>query len=225
MVAERELREALGLTKKLTSAELFDVEGQTPLSDEDLLGLIPEHIETRAQLNEWEAANIMLARRQLARRKQAFDVSSTAGLIALHRLMFGRTWTWAGQYAKSLTQFSDPRTPRSVQLHELVANTNETLRTSNRSPADLDEIAMRFHHRLTQIHAWPNGNGRHAREATDQLLRRLGRRPFVWGADEPLIAKGDVREAYISALKAADAGDFSHLRLFLRSPGREPEKT
>ena len=32
-----------------------------------------------------------------------------------------------------------------------------------------DEIALRFHHKLTWIHAFPNGNGRHARLAADLL--------------------------------------------------------
>jgi len=223
MVVNRELGATLGLRNQFKSAE-FEVEGQTPLSDEDVLGLIPEHIETRGQLNQWEAANIKLARKQLAKRKRAFDVLSTKGLIDLHRLMFGKTWRWAGEYAKSLSQFSDTRTPRSVQMHELVANTEETLRTSKRSVADLDEIAMRFHHRLTQIHAWPNGNGRHAREATDQLLRALRRPVFTWGSEEDLAAAGETRKTYIAALKAADSSDFSKLRSFVRSPGPQSEK-
>ncbi len=33
-----------------------------------------------------------------------------------------------------------------------------------------DELAARFHHRLVQIHPFPNGNGRHGRISTDGLL-------------------------------------------------------
>ncbi|MEM5478155.1 Fic family protein [Pacificibacter sp. AS14] len=32
------------------------------------------------------------------------------------------------------------------------------------------EAAARFHHRVVQIHPFPNGNGRHARIAADVLL-------------------------------------------------------
>jgi Fic family protein len=41
---------------------------------------------------------------------------------------------------------------------------------------EVDEIAARFHHRLVWIPAYPNGNGRHARLATDLLL--VGREGF-----------------------------------------------
>ena len=33
-----------------------------------------------------------------------------------------------------------------------------------------DELAVRFHHRLVQIHAFPNGNGRHGRIAAEYLV-------------------------------------------------------
>lgn len=48
-----------------------------------------------------------------------------------------------------------------------------------------DEIAIRFHHKLVWIHAFMNGNGRHARLMTDMLLtEELEQRSFTWGASE-----------------------------------------
>lgn len=217
MVADGELGAAVGLERKVTAAELSHASGQTPLTDDDLIGLIPEHIETRGQLNEWEAENITLARRAIATRKGAFDVLSPEGLIELHHLMFGETWRWAGEYASSMNQFTDPRTPRSVQILQLVDDTREMLRTSTQSADDLDEITMRFHHRLTRIHPWRNGNGRHAREAADQLLLGQGRPRFTWGSGADLDAVSNVRTRYITGLKAADTGDYSQLRAFVRS--------
>ena len=85
----------------------------------------------------------------------------------------------------------------------------------------LDEIAARFHHRLTQIHPFRNGNGRHARLMTDLLLRENGVEPFDWG-NADLVAPGDVRDRYISALRAADARDPSLLFRFVRSGGGKP---
>lgn len=202
---------------KLTAEELSNVPGQTRLEDEDLEGLIPQHITTREQLNEWEAENIKAARRRVETMKGGFDVLSVDALIELHKMMFGLTWKWAGTYAKRLSRFTDVRTLRSIQLRELVENTREMLNRSDGSEAAIDEIAARFHHQLTQIHPWPNGNGRHAREAANELLRRHGRPPFTWGSGDNLQALGTARERYIAALRAADKGDFSALLAFVRS--------
>lgn len=80
----------------------------------------------------------------------------------------------------------------------------------------LDEIAARFHHRLTQIHPFPNGNGRHARLMTDVLLKVNGAEPFDWGNSD-LVAPGAVRDRYIDALRAADGRDCVPLLRFVRS--------
>lgn len=45
------------------------------------------------------------------------------------------------------------------------------------------EAAARFHHRLVQIHPFPNGNGRHARIATDIFLEDYyGHPPIQWAS-------------------------------------------
>jgi Fic-DOC domain mobile mystery protein B len=80
----------------------------------------------------------------------------------------------------------------------------------------LDEIAVRFHHRLVQIHPFPNGNGRHARRSADLLVIRLGKERFSWGQVN-LQAGGDVRRRYIAALQAADHHDITPLLRFARS--------
>ena len=77
-------------------------------------------------------------------------------------------------------------------------------------------MAARFHHRLVWIHAYPNGNGRHARLATDLLLESLGQPPFSWGQDN-LVDAGETRQRYVDALRAADKHDFAPLNTFVRS--------
>lgn len=79
-----------------------------------------------------------------------------------------------------------------------------------------DEIAVRFHHRLVQIHAFPNGNGRHARLMADLLVMRLGGERFSWGSAN-LQDAGEVRRRYIAALQAADNHDIGPLLAFARS--------
>lgn len=84
-----------------------------------------------------------------------------------------------------------------------------------------DEIAIRFHHRLVAIHAFPNGNGRHARLMADLLVKRLGQPRFSWGrrrlAQASLTDATPVRHDYIAALQAADARNIVPLLDFARS--------
>jgi fido (protein-threonine AMPylation protein) len=87
-----------------------------------------------------------------------------------------------------------------------------------RTAYPLDEIAVRFHHRLVQIHLFPNGNGRHARLATDLLVRDLGLAPFTWGGtDDDLITASTTRGRYIDSLREADGGSVESLMQFVRS--------
>ncbi|MDD3483853.1 Fic family protein, partial [Azovibrio restrictus] len=78
-----------------------------------------------------------------------------------------------------------------------------------------------FHHRLVAIHAFPNGNGRHARLMADLLAERLGRPRFTWGSrrlvNESLTDASPIRRDYIAALQAADARDIAPLLAFARS--------
>jgi hypothetical protein len=44
--------------------------GATPLDPNEAVGLIPEHINTQAELNEWEQANILEAESWIAKRTE-----------------------------------------------------------------------------------------------------------------------------------------------------------
>src|SRR5258708_1905706 len=80
----------------------------------------------------------------------------------------------------------------------------------------LDEIAIRFHHRLVLIHAFPNGNGRHARLLADLLAMKLGNSAFTWGSAS-LVKDGEASNQYLEAIRAADNGDIQPLFRFARS--------
>jgi Fic-DOC domain mobile mystery protein B len=74
------------------------------------------------------------------------------------------------------------------------------------------EAAARFHHRMVQIHPFPNGNGRHARIAADILLEEVyGHPPVTWASGFDLQADNERRTAYIAALRAADRAYFQPL--------------
>ena len=80
-----------------------------------------------------------------------------------------------------------------------------------------DELAVRFHHKIVQIHPFPNGNGRWSRLAADMLVTAQDGTRFSWGRAD-LQASGDVRKRYIDALHAADNHKFfAPLIAFARS--------
>ena len=189
--------------------------GATLLDPNEIDGLIPDHLETQAELNQWESVNIGDAERWASRRR-VVDVLSTKALQDLHRRMFGRTWRWAGTYRTSDKNISPYRWTHVPELMEnLVGNTRARLDSSDKSSAALDDIAMRFHHELVHIHPWPNGNGRHARLATDLLLRSWSRPLFTWGSSASE-SDADLRARYITALRHADGGDYTLLMQFVR---------
>ncbi len=193
-----------------------DHAGATPLDSEETEDLIPGHLQTQVELNQWEALNIADATRWALRRRDV-DVLSPAALKELHLHMFGQTWRWAGTFRQSDKNLSPYRWTQIPELIEnLVANTLVRYESSDKSAETIDEIALRFHHELVRIYPWPNGNGRHARLATDLLLQSWGRPPFTWSRGD-LGSDGDLRARYISALRSADERDYALLRQFVRT--------
>ncbi len=78
------------------------------------------------------------------------------------------------------------------------------------------EAAARYHHRLTQIHPFVNGNGRHARISADTLLKEYyDLLPIDWAKGNNLEISGARRNDYINALRAADAQRFDLLFVFV----------
>ena len=107
-----------------------------------------------------------------------------------------------------------------VQVHEIrerfVALCGDVRYWIENSTYPPDEIAVRFHHKLTFVHPFPNGNGRHARLIADVLLIKLGRPAFTWGSAN-LVKEGEARKNYLEVIRAADNGDIQPLLKFARS--------
>ncbi|MFY0748918.1 mobile mystery protein B [Pseudomonas sp. NFX5] len=186
--------------------------GQTPLDPDEVAGLKPRHIATQGELDEWEAQNILKASRWVARQKK-LDVLNDHFCRELHVKMFDDTWKWAGTFRKSDKNIGCDWTQIAVKLRQLLDNVAYWLEHNVFPP---EEIAVRFHHRLVWLHAFPNGNGRHARLMTDCLLRQCGLAPFSWGRGN-LVIVNEVRHRYIQSLRAADANDYALLSAFVRS--------
>ena len=185
--------------------------GATPLDADELASLIPGHITTQGELNEWEQANIVQGDQWA--RKQRKAILDDAFVRQLHKQMFGETWRWAGEFRKSKKNIGIDWPKISVELRKLLDDVHYQIEHPSCPP---DEIAVRFHHRLVAIHPFHNGNGRHARLMADLLVERLGQPRFTWGS-RSLVDAGETRQAYIAALQAADARDYQPLIAFARS--------
>ena len=183
----------------------------TPLSEEEREGLIPSYITLRSELNEAEQANILEAQEWAFTRKR--NVLDERFLNNLHKRMFGHVWRWAGQYRRTGKNIGINAYRIPVELRQLIDDCRFWIENKTYDP---DEIATRFHHKLAWIHPYPNGNGRHARLATDLLLKSLGQKPFSWGSAS-LADTGEIRAQYINALRAADQHDIDPLLTFVRS--------
>jgi Fic-DOC domain mobile mystery protein B len=131
----------------------------------------------------------------------------------LHRRMLGDVWRWAGKFRTSERNIGIAHWEIPVALRILLEDTKAWIGYKTYPP---DEIAVRFHHRLVQIHPFPNGNGRHSRLMADLLVMQLGGERFSWGR-ESLGDAGEVRTSYIKALKAGDDHDIGPLLAFARS--------
>lgn len=187
------------------------VDGSTPLSEEEQQQLKPSYIALRHELNEAEQSNILDAEEWAFLRRR--DILSGQFLDKLHKRMFGRVWQWAGAHRQSHKNIGIDAYLISTELPQLLEDCRYWIDNSTYEP---DEIAARFHHRLVWIHIYPNGNGRHARLATDLLLIALGRKRFSWGRVN-LIDASRTRTEYITALRAADKHDFELLLEFVRT--------
>ena len=186
--------------------------GATPLDRDEADGLIPKHVITHGQLNEWELRNILDGERWAFGRKHK-DLLSSEFIRRLHKRMFGETWRWAGTYRTTGKNIGVDSAKIAPMLKDLCADAVAQLEHHS---YQLDELAARFHHRLVWIHPFPNGNGRFSRTMTDLLLVANGAMRFPWGAGD-LISESETRQRYLDALRAADAKDYGPLLAFVRS--------
>ncbi|HIJ69797.1 MAG TPA: mobile mystery protein B [Planctomycetes bacterium] len=187
-------------------------EGATPLDPNEIEGLIPTHITTRAELDRWEQDNINEALAWIEERKPK-NILNESFIKSLHRRMFCNVWKWAGKFRQSDKSVGVPWHQIHTDLKLLCDDAKYWI--DNKTFSE-DEIAARFHHRLVAIHLFPNGNGRHARLMADILLEYVfKKRPFTWGKAD-LIKSGDDRNKYIESLIAADENDYGLLLQFVR---------
>lgn len=185
-------------------------ESTTPIDPDEARALIPSHVTTQAALNEWEQENIVEGERWAFDRRHK-NLLTPEFVQRLNRKMFGDTWKWAGHWRTTEKNTGVAPEQIPVRVRELLRDVAAQL--ENRSDP-VREIAARCHHRLVQIHPFPNGNERFARTFTDLILAANGEPRFTWG-NADLVAAGAARERYIAALRFADGHDYRPLFQFL----------
>jgi Fic-DOC domain mobile mystery protein B len=191
--------------------------GATPLDPNELKGLRADSISTQAELNQLEQGNILKAKLWLGTKRHK-NILTDSFVRELHKRMFKDVWKWAGTYRLSDKSIGIPWQQIPVNLASLL-NDADFWCENNTYP--WDELGARFHHRLVLIHAFPNGNGRHARLMTDIFLKARGQQPFSWGSEilnhVGFEFQSPARPEYIASLQEADNKKYDRLIRFVRS--------
>lgn len=190
-------------------------DGQTPLSEEEKEGLLIKTITTHGELDEYEQLNIEKAIQWLMRQKLKKETILTEEFIkALHKRMLGEVWGWAGEFRRSEKNIGVSWIRIGMDLKVLL---DDTLYWMDKNTYTPDEIAIRFKHRLVNIHCFPNGNGRHSRIMADIIIESIFKSPlFSWNHSN-MVKADETRKSYINAIREADIGNIEPLMIFARN--------
>lgn len=190
------------------------INGQTPLSEEEKEGLLIKSITTRGELDEFEQLNIEKAVEWTLKNKfSAKKILSVEFIKLVHKKMLGEVWEWAGEYRKSEKNIGVSWIRIGVELRMLLDDTKYWI---EKETYPSDEIAIRFKHRLVNIHCFPNGNGRHSRLMADIMIESVfGRDVFTWN-NSNLVKPDITRKEYIDSIRQADKGSIEPLLEFAR---------
>lgn len=190
-------------------------EGQTPLNEEEKDGLKIKTISTHGELDEHEQRNIEKAIEWTIHNKfSSKKILSEEFIKELHRKMFSEVWTWAGSFRKAEKNIGVSWVVVQVELRNLL---DDTMYWIENSTYQSDELAIRFKHRLVNIHCFPNGNGRHSRIMADIIIESIFNKEIFSWHHSNMVKAGEVRTKYIAAIREGDKGDIQPLIKFARS--------
>ena len=184
-------------------------DGQTPLDEEEKEGLKIKSITTQGELDEFEQLNIEKAVEWTIRANLKPEKILTEKFIKdLHKKMYDDVWKWAGEFRKTDKNIGIRWTQIGIELKSLIDDTEYWIENKTYSP---EEIAIRFKHRIVQIHCFPNGNGRHSRMMADIIIESIFEKEiFSWNKSN-MVKADETREKYIATLKEADNGNIEPL--------------
>lgn len=195
--------------------ELSFEDGQTPLSEEEKTGLLIESITTHGELDEFEQMNIEKAVEwSLTNRFKKEKIVTEEFVKELHKRMFGEVWDWAGKYRRSEKNLGVKFHLIGTSLKQL--NDDCFFWIENHSFSE-EEIAIRYKHKIVNIHCFANGNGRHSRLMADIIVSHLFNKNIFSWSRSGLVKKGLERRNYLNAIRSADNGNIVPLMDFARS--------
>lgn len=195
--------------------ELEYKEGQTPLDESEKEGLLIKTITTHGELDEHEQLNIEKAVKWTIQTKLSPEKILTEEFIkSLHKRMLGDVWAWAGEFRKSQKNIGVNWIKIGIELKSLLDDTKYWIENKTYPP---DETAIRFKHRLVNIHCFPNGNGRHSRIMADIIIESVfGKEAFTWNHSN-MVKADETRKKYIDAIREGDNGNILLLLEFARN--------
>jgi Fic-DOC domain mobile mystery protein B len=191
-----------------------EIDGTTPV--DDTTGLLQPHLTTRGALNAVELESISKAYDKYIyqpRRKPLWNGQLSEWFIRqVHRDMFGTIWDWAGKYRTTVLNIGADPPLIQEQIQVLCGDFNYWI-SSTMSEM---EIAARLQNRLTRIHPFKDGNGRHARLMTDIFFDSRELKLPVWPQIQLMTTGNETRKQYINAMRTADKeDDYSKLMKFI----------
>lgn len=191
-------------------------DGQTPLSEEEMEGLLIDTITTHAELDEFEQMNIEKAIEwTLTRKFKPEYIFSEKFVRELHKRMFEEVWSWAGNFRLSEKNIGIKFHLIRTALKQL---NDDCLFWLNNKTYNENEIAIRYKHQLVNIHCFANGNGRHSRLMADVIHKQIFNfNYFNWGSHSNLVKAGEQRTKYLKAIREADNANIQPLIDFANS--------
>ena len=184
--------------------------GATPIDPNEIKDLIPDYITIQKELNLLEQKNITEAV-EWAYCKKHSDILNITFNNSLHKRMFYQVWKWAGVQRKTNKNIGVDASQIPMKLKDLFEDTKYWIKNKTYK---WDELAVRFHYRLVFIHAFPNGNGRHARLMADILLKINSQELLTWGEKfyhSSTNLENKARRLYLSALRRQTQDHFQNL--------------
>ena len=176
--------------------------GQTPVEADMIQYLIPEHINDRAELYEFELENMAEGIVSLnASKKDHLDYLLW---MEAHEMLLGNVWTFAGSARDNELQNHEYNAPFDIRpnLRQLEGDLKFWLENNTFSNK---EISARFHLELLTIHPFKDGNGRWARILTSHICIKEKMEIPTWGE---LYTDDEIRRTnYINAIKIARSED------------------
>lgn len=175
----------------------------TPFPDDNLLGFTDKN-----QINEFEASGI--AKAEIFVFELETDVEfSTSLILEIHKIAFLNLYDWAGKWRTtevSVGQLLPPKPTMVLQaMYQFLDNLNFKISISKNREEQIDCLVY-AHYEFIKIHPFNNGNGRTGRILMNLVALKFGYQPL-----ELYHREGESRKFYISAMKAADNGDYKLL--------------